>query len=192
MRSLNAVTKVAARLPWKSPPPPLTMQIFENISSTEGEIEAVEKLSSVGKKINLFTSEKKERYVWRKQCYVRKVSIRLLPPEKLLIRCLLVKRSELKSSQIQLCCWEHLILILSFVVTLRVYRVKILSCDIKSSQIHTFLCMIWHTSTSWRTANTSSLNKSFSYSIAKKHVWIWLSVLHLTVSHCQNSSTCTS
>ena len=168
------------------------MQIFENISSTEGEIEAVEKLSSVGKKINLFTSEKKERYVWRKQCYVRKVSIRLLPPEKLLIRCLLVKRSELKSSQIQLCCQEHLILILSFVVTLRVYRVKILSCDIKSSQIHTFLRMIWHTSTSWRTANTSSLNKSFSYSIAKKHVWIWLSVLHLTVSHCQNSSTCTS
>ena len=143
-----------------SPPlPPPTMQIFENISSTEGEIEAVEKLSSVGKKINLFTSEKKERYVWRKQCYVRKVSIRLLPPEKLLIRCLLVKRSELKSSQIQLCCQEHLILILSFVVTLRVYRVKILSCDIKSSQIHNFLCMIWHTSTSWRTANTSSLNK---------------------------------
>ena len=38
---------------------PLTMQISENISSTEGEIEAVEKLSSVGKKINLFTSEKK-------------------------------------------------------------------------------------------------------------------------------------
>ena len=114
------------------------------------------------------------------------------PPEKLLIRCLLVKRLELKSSQIQLCCREHLILILSFVVTLRVYRVKILSCDIKSSQIHTFLCVIWHTSTSWRTANTSSLNKSFSYSIAKKHVWIWLSVLHLTVSHCQNSSTCTS
>ena len=31
--------------------PPLTMQIFENISSTEGEIEAVEKLSSVGKKL---------------------------------------------------------------------------------------------------------------------------------------------
>lgn len=190
VRSLNAVTKVAARLPWKSPP--LTMQISENISSTEGEIEAVEKLSSVGKKINVFTSEKKERYVWRTQCYVRKVSIMLLSPEKLLIRCLLVKRSEIKSSQIQLCCREHLILILSFVVTLRVYRVKILSCDIKSSQIHTFLCMIWHTSTSWRTANTSSLNKSFSYSIAKKHVWIWLSVLHLTVSHCQNSSTCTS
>ena len=88
VRSLNAVTKVAARLPWKSlppsPPPPLpppTMQIFENISSTEGEIEAVEKLSSVGKKINLFTSEKKERYVWRTQCYVRKVSIMLIPPE---------------------------------------------------------------------------------------------------------------
>ena len=118
------------------------MQISENISSTEGEIEAVEKLSSVGKKINLFTSEKKERYVWRTQCYVRKVSIMLLSPEKLLIRCLLVKRSELKSSQIQLCCREHLILILSFVVTLRVYRVKILSCDIKSSQIHNFLCLI--------------------------------------------------
>ena len=63
------------------PPPPPTMQIFENISSTEGEIEAVEKLSSVGKKINLFTSEKKERYVWRTQCYVRKVSIMLIPPE---------------------------------------------------------------------------------------------------------------
>lgn len=43
------------------PPPPSTMQIFENISSTEGEIEAVEKLSSVGKKINLFTSEKNEK-----------------------------------------------------------------------------------------------------------------------------------
>ena len=191
MRSLNAVRKVAARLLWKFPPPPSTMQIFENISSTEGEIEAVEKLSSVGKKINLFW-KKWERYVWRTQCYVRKVSIMLFSPEKLLIRCLLVKRSELKSSQIQLCCREHLILILSFVVTLRVYRVKILSCDIKSSQIHTFLCVIWHTSTSWRTANTSSLNKSFSYSIEKKHVWIWLSVLHLTVSHCQNSSTCTS
>ena len=37
------------------------MQIFENISSTEGEIEAVEKLSSVGKKINLFTSEKNKK-----------------------------------------------------------------------------------------------------------------------------------
>ena len=37
------------------------MQIFENISSTEGEIEAVEKLSSVGKKINLFTSEKSKK-----------------------------------------------------------------------------------------------------------------------------------
>ena len=59
VRSLNAVTKVAARLPWKSPP--LTMQISENISSTEGEIEAVEKLSSVGKKINLFTSEKNKK-----------------------------------------------------------------------------------------------------------------------------------
>lgn len=43
------------------PPPPSTMQIFENISSPEGEIEAVEKLSSVGKKINLFTSEKNEK-----------------------------------------------------------------------------------------------------------------------------------
>lgn len=42
-------------------PPPPTMQIFENISSTEGEIEAVEKLSSVGKKINLFTSEKSKK-----------------------------------------------------------------------------------------------------------------------------------
>ena len=42
-------------------PPPPTMQIFENISSTEGEIEAVEKLSSVGKKINLFTSEKNKK-----------------------------------------------------------------------------------------------------------------------------------
>ena len=40
---------------------PLTMQISENISSTEGEIEAVEKLSSVGKKINLFTSEKNKK-----------------------------------------------------------------------------------------------------------------------------------
>lgn len=37
------------------------MQISENISSTEGEIEAVEKLSSVGKKINLFTSEKNKK-----------------------------------------------------------------------------------------------------------------------------------
>lgn len=148
---------------------------------------------AVSEKKLIYSHLKKIRKICMENAvHVRKVSIRLLPPEKLLIRCLLVKRSELKSSQIQLCCREHLILILSFVVTLRVYRVKILSCDIKSSQIHTFLRMIWHTSTSWRTANTSSLNKSFSYSIAKKHVWIWLSVLHLTVSHCQNSSTCTS
>lgn len=168
------------------------MQIFENISSTEGEIEAVEKLSSVGKKL-IYSHLKKIRKICMENAVLCQKGINmLLPPEKLLIGCLLVKRSELKSSQIQLCCREHLILILSFVVTLRVYRVKILSCNIKSSQIHTFLCVIWHTSTSWRTANTSSLNKSFSYSIAKKHVWIWLSALHLTVSHCQNSSTCTS
>ena len=36
------------------------MQIFENISSTEGEIEAVEKLSSVGKKL-IYSHLKKKK-----------------------------------------------------------------------------------------------------------------------------------
>lgn len=41
-------------------PPPHYANLWEH-KFTEGEIEAVEKLSSVGKKINLFTSEKNKK-----------------------------------------------------------------------------------------------------------------------------------
>lgn len=62
----------------------------------------------------------------RTQCYVRKISIMLCPNEKLLIRCLLVQRTWLwKSSQMQICCLEHLILTLSFLLLVKWSRTKV-------------------------------------------------------------------
>ena len=48
---------IAMEIPPPSPPLPHYANLWEH-KFTEGKIEAVEKLSSVGKKINLFTSGK--------------------------------------------------------------------------------------------------------------------------------------
>ena len=106
------------------------MQIFENISFTEGEIEAVEKLSSVGKKL-IYSHLKKVRKICMENAVLCQKGINYASSSwKTVDQMFIGKEVRTKN-----CCREHLMLILSFVVTLRVYRVKILSCDIKSSQI---------------------------------------------------------